>query len=148
MTREGWEDIVRKAIESHKYEVVEIRKETRSKLDIIKIFIDSDSGITLDDCTAVSQLVKDVLFALNAFPGNYRLEVSSPGVNRPLKTMKDFVKNINRQMLVTVLENEKHNYYQGTLTSVDEKELILREKKNEVKIPLNTVIEGRIVLPW
>lgn len=146
--KKSWEDAVRKAIEAKGFEVVGIRKESRSKLNIIKIFIDNDTGITLNDCSAVSRLVNDVLFATGAFSNDYRLEVSSPGVNRPLKTVKDFKKNVNRNVRVMVLEKDRHVYYQGTLLSVNDNELVIKDKKNDISIQTSDIIEGKIILPW
>ena len=107
MPKNDWEKHIRSSIEKLGFEVVGILKETRSKLDIIKIYIDSDSGVKLKDCTDVSRFVNDEIFKYDLIPNDYRLEVSSPGIDRPLTGFKDFKRHITRIADITFQENGK-----------------------------------------
>jgi len=59
---------------------------------IVRLYVDKDGGVTLDDCASVSRQVGDLLDVHDTIPGSYTLEVSSPGLNRPLVRDKDFEK--------------------------------------------------------
>ncbi|HET6726048.1 MAG TPA: ribosome maturation factor RimP [Gammaproteobacteria bacterium] len=77
-------------IERLGYSVVDIEYHPRGRRSTLRIFIDSASGITLDDCSRVSHQVSGVLDVEDPVPGAYELEVSSPGLDRPLRTAADF----------------------------------------------------------
>lgn len=148
MSEIDWEKRIRTSIEKLGYEVVDIRKEVRSKLDIIKIYIDSDSGVTLADCSNVSRFVNDEIFKYDLFTKDYRLEVSSPGIDRPLAGYKDFKRNITRKASVTFLENGNTVTITGTIKNANENEIIIQKSKDDITIEMNKIIEGKIVLPW
>ncbi|MCH8287143.1 hypothetical protein IIB79_11570 [candidate division KSB1 bacterium] len=148
MSEIDWKKRIRTSIEKLGYEVVDIRKEVRSKLDIIKIYIDSDSGVTLADCSNVSRFVNDEIFKYDLFTKDYRLEVSSPGIDRPLAGYKDFKRNITRKASVTFLENGKTVTITGTIKNANENEIIIQKSKDDITIEMNKIIEGKIVLPW
>ena len=148
MSEIDWKKRIRTSIEKLGYEVVDIRKEVRSTLDIIKIYIDSDSGVTLADCSNVSRFVNDEIFKYDLFTKDYRLEVSSPGIDRPLAGYKDFKRNITRKVSVTFLENGKTVTITGTIKKANENEVIIQKSEDDITIEMNKIIEGKIVLPW
>ena len=148
MSEIDWEKRIRTSIKKLGYEVVDIRREVRSKLDIIKIYIDSDSGVTLADCSNVSRFVNDEIFKYDLFTKDYRLEVSSPGIDRPLSGYNDFKRNITRKASVTFLENGKTVTITGTIKKANENEVIIQKSKDDITIKMNQIIEGKIVLPW
>ena len=148
MSEIDWKKRIRTSIEKLGYEVVDIRKEVRSTLDIIKIYIDSDSGVTLADCSNVSRFVNDEIFKYDLFTKDYRLEVSSPGIDRPLADYKDFKRNITRKVSVTFLENGNTVTITGTIKNANENEIIIQKSKDDITIEMNQIIEGKIVLPW
>lgn len=148
MPVDSWENTISEVIKSSGFEVVELRKEQRKKVDIIKIFIDTDSGITIDNCTKVSRLVNDAIFKYDLFERDYRLEVSSPGVDRPLITYKDFRRNISRRVRITLEGNDKHGVLEGKLIAADENELVIEGRQGKHTIPIKNVVEGKIILLW
>jgi ribosome maturation factor RimP len=72
------------------YEVVELEYVRQGGTSVLRLFIDKDGGITLDDCAAVSQLVSPILDEADLISASYMLEVSSPGIDRPLRKPVDF----------------------------------------------------------
>ena len=148
MQKENWEVYVRDAIEAGGFEVVEIRSEKRAKFSIIKAFIDKDGGITVDDCSTVSRLVNDEMFKHNIMNNDYRLEVSSPGADRPLMTCKDFKRNVSRKALVTFQKDGKTETVEGKIVSADERELLIEGAREKHAIPMDSLVAGKIKLPW
>ncbi|MGB5586068.1 MAG: ribosome maturation factor RimP, partial [Gammaproteobacteria bacterium] len=71
------------------YELVEIEYNPSSRHGLLRLYIDHDDGIQLDDCTDVSNQVSALLDVEDPIPGHYNLEVSSPGMDRPLRTIRD-----------------------------------------------------------
>jgi ribosome maturation factor RimP len=71
-------------------ELVEIEYKREGRQMVLRLFIDKEGGVSLDDCAAVSKELSAVLDVEDIIPGKYTLEVSSPGLNRPLKSMADY----------------------------------------------------------
>jgi ribosome maturation factor RimP len=113
---------------------------------IVRITIDKDNGVTLDDCTKVSREVGYILEIKDLFSHPYRLEVSSPGLERPLKTLVDFEKFLGRKVSFKTSElfNGKRNF-KGTLKQV-QNGIVLLEMDGEVwEIPFYLVRHAKLV---
>jgi ribosome maturation factor RimP len=71
---------------------------------ILRVYIDAPSGITVDDCERVSRAVSEVLDAADPLPGHYTLEVSSPGLERPLRTAAQFAPYVGETVFVELVQ--------------------------------------------
>ena len=93
----------------------------------IKVFLDADKGITIDKCIKVNRALYNQIEASDIFPnGDFSLEVSSPGVDEPLKLHRQYEKNIGRTVEVTMNDGTKK---EGKLTGVNDEEIIIEEKE-------------------
>jgi ribosome maturation factor RimP len=92
------------------------------------IHIDGDQGLNIQDCVNVSRHVGFHLEEENAVENAYKLEVSSPGVGEPLKIHRQYLKNIGRDLGITMLDGTKR---EGKLAAVSELEITLEEKIKE-----------------
>jgi len=90
--REKIIELIEPTVESEGLELVELECLKMKTRWLVRIFIDREGGATLDDCTAVSHQVGDLLNVHDLPPGPYTLEVSTPGLDRPLTRDKDFEK--------------------------------------------------------
>lgn len=103
------------------YELVEVEVAGQSGVRILRIYLDKPGGIGLDDCTAVSQLLNPLLDAEDFITENYVLEVSSPGIDRPLRKPPDFTRFAGEP--VTVLTHspiEGRKKFTGTLLGFED----------------------------
>lgn len=92
-----------------------------------KIFIDSDSGFTLEKAISINRRIRKQVEEAALYPeGDYSLEVSSPGVDTPLKMRRQFVKNIGRKLEIELL-NEEAKGIVGRLLEVGESDLVVEE---------------------
>jgi ribosome maturation factor RimP len=96
--------------------------------NIVQVFLDSDTRITIDDCAEVSRFLGDRLDEENSFPGHYTLEVSSAGMDEPLKKMRQYRKNIGRQVDVLLLNGVRK---QGVLLYADDEKIQIEEVKKD-----------------
>lgn len=119
------------------YELVDVEyvKETGSYF--LRIYVDKQGGINLDDCQAMSMAISEKLDDNDPFKEAYYLEVSSPGLDRPLKTDKDLKRNLGKDIEISLykpLNNRKA--YEGKLEDFNNTEIIiLDEANNTYKIP-------------
>lgn len=125
------EEKISPVIESLGYEVVEVEYVKKSDGMNLTFFIDCDKGVELSDCEKVSREIDPVLEELNPTDDQpYILSVSSPGIDRPLKTERDFKRNLGKEIEITLFAkvNGKKKF-KGTLVSFDEKTVTIEEKK-------------------
>jgi ribosome maturation factor RimP len=122
---------------------VEYRREARGW--VLRLFIDKAGGVTLDDCTQVSHEVGRALDVEEVISTAYTLEVSSPGLDRPLRTERDFLKYRNRKVRVKtreVLENRR--VFRGELIDVTRDRITVREDDRLFEIPLEMVSRANL----
>jgi len=103
----------------------------------IKVFLDADDGITIEKCTAVNRVLYKHIEESGLFPdGNFSLEVSSPGVEEPLKLHRQYQKNIGRK--VEVVSNDGSRL-EGKLTSVNDQEITIESKSGKSNKAITTI---------
>ena len=105
--------------------------------NILRVFIDSENGVALDNCVEVSKAVGEMLDVEDSISEEYNLEVSSPGIFRTLFTKEHFNKYINYDVAVklsALFEGKKK--YEGILKGFDSENLMLTVDNNEVTIPM------------
>ena len=135
-------------IEKMGFELVDIKGSFSGKNINIRLFVDKEGGITVDECGEISRTISDLIFRKNLIPKNYTLEVSSPGINRPLKKEKDFKKNIGREVMVEYKENSELKKVQGKIIDVNTDLHLINKKRETFLIPFSEIVKGQIVLKW
>ena len=99
-------------------EVVEVLYEKKFDGMNLTVVIDKDGGVTIDDCEALHRAIDEPLDRLDPIEGSYTLNVSSPGIDRPLKTPSDYKRNLDKKISVKLyVPRDGKKTYQGTLTA-------------------------------
>ncbi|MBT0810024.1 ribosome maturation factor RimP [Litoribacter ruber] len=126
--KQNIEEIVEKHLPDASHFVVDVTvKEASGKQKVI-ILIDADEGLNIDACAKVSRAVGEELEAKDILEEAYVLEVSSPGLDFPLTSRRQYQKNIGRNIKVTL---ENGGEQEGELTSVEPLHVVLKTKKKE-----------------
>ncbi len=125
---------------------VELRGQLNNQ--VLSIYADTDTGITIDEITEITREIEDVLDIHDPIEGHYRLEVSSPGIDWPLKEIWQFRKNLNRQLRVLYKVGEEQKEAVGTLLEVNEDSIVIQLKKETAIIPLNKIVNAVVKLKW
>lgn len=89
-------DLVEPVLQAEGMELIDIEYRREAHGWVLRLFIDQEGGITVDDCARVSQVVGDLLDVADIIPNPYHLEVSSPGLDRPLRKPEHFQKYIGK----------------------------------------------------
>ncbi|MDE6583749.1 MAG: ribosome maturation factor RimP, partial [Clostridia bacterium] len=125
---------VQPIIEEMGYDVVEISYEKENGGMSLIFTIDSDKGVTIDDCEIVNKKIDPILDELNPTDDKpYTLVVSSPGLDRPLKTDRDFKRNLGNEVelnLFSKIDGKKN--FKGVLEKFDEKTVTIKTEKEEL----------------
>jgi len=121
--------LVMPIIEKNNYEIVDVEYKKEGSSWYLRVYIDKDGGVSLDDCQIVSEYLSEKLDELDPIPTSYILEVSSPGLDRPLKTPRDFKKHFGIEVEVSLYSPvDKKKKFEGELVDFkDEKIFILFE---------------------
>ena len=112
---------------------------------IIELFIDGEKGITTDDCSNVSRAVKEAIETEGLIGTNYRLDVSSPGVDRSLKFIEQYPKHLNRNFDLTFKEGEEKKTIKAKFIRLEGSQLFFEENKSEYKIDIENIISAKVL---
>ncbi len=125
----------------------EIRTDRGRK--VIQVFVDTDSGITIEQCAEISRDLSRELAITQFVQGDYELEISSPGLDRPLRLLRQYGKNLGRTFLVKFKLEEGPRVVTATLTKIENNELTFKDKEGDsLRIPFESIIESKEELPW
>jgi len=112
----------------------------------LRVVIDREGGVRISDCEALSREISAVLDVEDLFPGPYNLEVSSPGLDRPLKKPADFKKQTGK--LARVITKKPvigdQSFFVGRLVQADEDSFVLRIGEKELRIAYDAVKRARL----
>jgi ribosome maturation factor RimP len=121
--------------QAENFELVHLEYANSGRDNIVRLFLDKPSGITLDDCVYVSRQLGDLIDVHIQDIGSYRLEVSSPGPNRPLNTKKDFQRFRGERVKIQtneLIENKKN--FTGILEMINDDSVVLAVDGKTVEI--------------
>jgi len=142
-------ELILPVLEHQDVDLIDIDLKGKQGNQVLRIFIDHENGVNLDLCTKVSRDISDVLDTADIIKNKYRLEVSSPGFDRPLKTFKDFKRNINRKVKIEYLNEANEQVINtGTIQAVDMQEVFLQGEKEIIKILLIKIQSAKILPLW
>jgi ribosome maturation factor RimP len=118
----------------------------QGKHSMLRIYIDRDEGVTIDDCEAVSKQVSELLDVEEVLSSSYTLEVSSPGMDRVLFKPEQYAESIGETVDVRLnYPFEGRRRVIGALTGLENDEMVVRAEDSEYQIPLSNVQRARIV---
>ena len=129
------------------YELVDLSLLGSGKRITLRVFIDKEGGVNLNDCEIFSRRFEALLDVEDPIAGPYTLEVSSPGLDRPLKKLEDFKKNIGK--LVRIITREKinnQNFFIGRIKRVYDSTISLSsmDGKEDVVMPFESISRGKL----
>lgn len=135
------------------YELVDVEYGKMGGDYVLSIFVDKERGISLQDTADLSEVISPILDTIkpDPFPEQYMLEVTSPGLERPLKTADAVKKAVGKYIHVKLYQAiDKIKVFEGTLLSFDGTDLIMeymdKTRKKEVTIPYQTVAKARLAV--
>ena len=144
--KEKVREIVEPVINALNVELDDIELTKMRGKALLRVFIDKEGGVSIDDCERVSHEVEAVLDVEDPIPYSYVLEVSSPGLDRPLKAPKDFKRFTGRSVRVVTHESVcKQTFFVGKIAEAFDDEIVLLLPQNkEVTIPYKNISRARL----
>ena len=143
-------DVVVPILDSMGLELVDLELSGRGNGSHLRIFIDKAGGITVEDCELASRYIGHALDAADPLPGSYMLEVSSPGLDRPLRRIEDYQRSLGK--LVRLKLGHPLNgawVVIGRLQGLQENQLELKlDDGDPVRIALTDIAQARLEVEW
>ena len=115
---------------------------------VVRVIVDAEGGVGVETCAAISRALADELDMADAIASRYRLEVSSPGLDRPLRTLRDFQRNLGREVRVRHRREEAFVETEGTVQSVSENGIALAASEETLDIAFADIEVGKIKMKW
>lgn len=140
-------ELVESVLAANGFELVDLEFH-HGKRQIIRLFIDtvtSNEGVTISDCSRISKLLGPAIEVEELIPGAYVLEVSSPGVDRPLKKAKDFVRFRGEPARLSTIEAvDGKTFFQGTIAEASDESVTMNVSGEWIEIPYENVAKANL----
>ena len=139
-------DLIRPTVEAMDSELWGIEYLPQGKHSTLRIFIDKEGGVGIDDCEQVSRQVSALMDVEDPIGGAYTLEVSSPGLDRPLFEKAHYQACIGSLVKIRLRMNyQGRRNFKGRLTALEDDEIVLRQGDEEFVFPLETLDKAQVV---
>ena len=142
-------DLVEPTLKGSDIELVDVEYKKTGKTWSLRVFIDKNQGVTVNDCQRLSREIEDLIAIHELIADRYVLEVSSPGLDRPLKKETDFIRNKGKQVLVKTylpINNSKTNT--GTIKDFSNGTLFLENEKKTFEISLSNITQAKLIFKF
>ena len=142
-------DLIKPTLAGNGIELVDVEYKKTGKIWVLRVFIDKNQGVTVHDCQELSREIEDLIEIHELIGDHYVLEVSSPGLNRPLKKDTDFLRNKGKRIQIKTyspINNKKENA--GTVIDFVNGTLFLENKKDILKVSLTEIAQAKLIIKF
>ena len=123
------EEMILPLVEAQRFELVDVEYVKEAGNWYLRVYIDKEGGITVDDCELISRAFSDLLDEADFIEDSYILEVSSPGLGRPLKKEKDYARSMGKELEIrTYRPIDKQKEFYGILLAYDNNSVTIEEQ--------------------
>ena len=137
-------------IESNDIELVDVEYVKEGTNMFLRVYIDKEDGVSLDDCQEISRVLSKKLDEIDPIEENYFLEVSSPGIDRPLKNDRDLSKSLGKDVDISLYKSiNGKKKLTGTLKSFDDEYInILEESSDELNVERKSIAKINLAIKF
>lgn len=142
-------ELIEPAVREEGLELVDVEYKWEGKNWHLRIYIHREQGISVEDCQKISHRIEDMIEVDNIISAHYILEVSSPGLDRPLKAERDFLRNKNRRIRVVASAPVDGKWdFCGTIKDCKDQILNLDQGGKQINIPLEKITKAKLVIEF
>ncbi|OGX28389.1 MAG: hypothetical protein A3B78_00860 [Omnitrophica WOR_2 bacterium RIFCSPHIGHO2_02_FULL_67_20] len=145
----GIQAIAEPILADRSLELVELTCRLQGRQQIIRLLVDRVGGVTTQHCAQVNQLISNALEAANVIEGSYTVEVSSPGLDRPLVTKRDFERALGEELRMGAAQADgRVRELGGMLLAVQHEAIVLKTPSGNVTIPFGDIRGAKKAIRW
>jgi len=137
--------LAQRALAGGDLELVDVEVRGAGRSQVVAVTVDKPGGVTVDDCAEASNRISKILEAEDPVAGPYRLDVQSPGLERPLRSPEDFERALGAKVQV---KREGHQPLVGSLVSANATTIVVGSDDDVVEVDLDDVVRARTLLDW
>lgn len=142
-------ELIEPVVHDENLELVDVEYKKEGKNWYLRIYIDKDGGVSVEDCQKVSRQIEDMIQIDEIIHSAYILEVSSPGLDRPLKKEKDLLRSIGKKVSVTTYSPiDKQRNFVGIIKDFSNQTLSLDVNGKSVAIPFEIIANTKLVIEF
>ena len=139
-------ELIEPVVTGMEYDFWGIEYIAQGKHSVLRVFIDAEKGIEVDDCAAVSRQLGSVLDVEDPITSEYSLEVSSPGMDRPLFKLEQYKKFIGHHVQLRLrVPFEGRRKFSGLLKEVEQEDVVIEVDNEEYLLPIETIDKANVV---
>ncbi len=140
------DEMIRPVVEGLGFEFWGMEFVSQGKHSVLRVFIDSENGIMLEDCEVVSRQVSGVMDVEDPIAGEYALEVSSPGMDRPLYTLDQFERYAGHKVSLKLrMPFDGRRKFEGVLKGIEGNDVVIVVEDSEYLFPVDSIDKANVV---
>ncbi len=142
--------LAEQVVGGHGVEVLELALRRQGRSRVLSVVLDSEEPVDADVIERVTKSLSRALDEDDPLPDGYTLEVTTPGLDRPLRTGRDFRRQRGHevQILRAASGDEPRSEVRGVVVTADEQAVTVDVGGDQIRVPLSDVVRGKVVLPW
>ncbi len=141
-------DLLKDISEEEDFLLIDVNFKGKESSPVIEVFVDNEKGVTVKDCEELSRKFEPALEKEFFNDKKYRLDVSSPGIDRPLKYLAQYFKHVGRKLKVKYLSEGEKKIFEGKLLEINGDELLFETKNENVKIKFENIIKAEVLISF
>jgi ribosome maturation factor RimP len=139
-------ELVERAASTHGVDVLELKLRGQGRGRVLSVILDADGPVEADVVERVAKDLSRALDQADPLQGSYTLEVTTPGLGRPLESARDFRRQRGHE--VSIVCGGAASSVRGVVLDADDQAVTLDVDGSQVQVPLSDVVRGKVVLPW
>ena len=139
-------ELAERAASTHGVEVLELKLRGQGRGRVLSVILDADGPVEADVVERVAKDLSRALDQADPLQGSYTLEVTTPGLGRPLESARDFRRQRGHE--VSIVRGGVASSVQGVVLDADDQAVTLDVDGSQLQVPLSDVVRGTVVLPW
>ncbi len=136
------------AIERQGAFLVDLAIKGDNKRELLEVFCETERGITINQCADISREILPLVDSSQLLGGNFRLEVSSPGVGAPLIDRRQYKRNVGRLMSVQYRDGAEVKSAEGDLVELTDETIVLKTETTSIELGFDSIIEAKAKIRW
>jgi ribosome maturation factor RimP len=145
---ENIKEIVTKVVKKNGFLLIDLILRGTEHNRVIEVYFDGENDVSADNCASVSREIESQLNDLLVKHPDFRLDVSSPGIDRPLKFLKQYQKHVNRKFDISYRSGEEIRKLSGKLAAIEGDYLTFISNNKEVIINFNNIVKANVVVSF
>jgi ribosome maturation factor RimP len=144
------QELAERVAAAHGVDVLELALRRQGRSQVLSVVLDAEDGVDADAVERVTKQLSHELDEADPLPGSYTLEVTTPGLDRPLQTGRDFRRQRGHEVEVLreAAGERPRSQLRGVVVDADDQAVTLEVGGSQVRVPLSDVVRGKVVLPW